>query len=95
MAKRRTIITIEKHSQVFLRIRGQSQGLRCPACDEFAPLMTVEQAAVVLSVTQRAIFRLIEQDLVHFAETAKGELLICMDSLRHLENSGKNEKGEM
>ena len=57
-------------------------------------MMTVEQAAVALSVTQRAIFRLIEQDLVHFAETAKGELLICMDSLRHLENLEKDGKGE-
>lgn len=55
-------------------------------------MMTVEQAALALSVTQRTIFRLIEKGLVHFAETAKGELLTCMDSLRRLEDLGKDEK---
>jgi hypothetical protein len=82
LAKQKTVITIETHSLTVMQTRNRSSRVWCAACNAKTQMVTVEQAARVLSVTQRAIFRLVEADRVHFAETTGGRLLICVESLR-------------
>jgi excisionase family DNA binding protein len=81
LAKRKAVITIETHSLTILQKRTRSFLLRCAVCEAETQMVTVEQAARVLSVTQRTIFRLVESDRLHFAETPEGQLLICVESL--------------
>jgi len=40
-----------------------------------------EEAAAFARLSQRAIFRLIESNQLHFTETPDGILLICVNSL--------------
>jgi excisionase family DNA binding protein len=45
-------------------------------------MVTAEEAAAVAGVTRRTIYRWVEAQSVHFAETPDGALLICLDSLK-------------
>ncbi len=91
MAKRKTVITIETHSLTVMQTRGHSARLWCSACGHSRLMLTVKQAASVCSVSERAIFRLVESSRVHFHETDAGGLLICAESLhRPSESSEKN-----
>src|SRR5256885_9178499 len=78
---KRTKITIEKERLlVIAQGRRQVRG-RCEACRAEVRLIGTEEAAQVAGQSQRAVFRLIESGRLHFTETARGALLICLDSL--------------
>ena len=78
---RRTKITIEKERRlVIAQGRRQARG-RCEACRAEVRMIGTEEAALVAGRTEREVFRLIESGRLHFTETARGALLICLDSL--------------
>ena len=87
MGKRNTTITVETHSLTILRTQGRSARLWCAECGAQTQMITVEQAAGVCSVTERAVFRLVEGGGLHFHETSAGQLLICAESLQRLAES--------
>lgn len=91
LAKRKTTITVETHSLTILRTQGCSACLWCANCGAESQMITVEQAAGVCSVTQRAVFGLVEDARVHFTETPAGRLLICAESLRQLAESSARD----
>lgn len=79
MKKIRTRILIET-SQVSL-VR-KADGLPVVQCDECATLMvTLDEASALCATGMLFIFRLIEAGAIHFTETPKGELLVCLNSL--------------
>lgn len=82
MAKRTTVITIEQHNLTMRREAKVNAISWCQACATKRVMLTVEQAARCCSVTERAIFRLVENRIVHFDESQAGHLLICAESLR-------------
>ncbi len=84
MTKRKTVITVETHSLTIVRSSNGATRLRCAACEAETQMLSIEQAASLFSVTERAIFRLVESRRVHFHETPAGQLLICAESLRDL-----------
>lgn len=85
LAKRKIRITVETHSLTILRMRDNStSAMWCADCGSQTQSVTVELAARVCSVSQRAIFRLVQAGRLHFNETPAGELLICAESLRRL-----------
>ena len=51
----------------------------CAECGE--PMLTIEQAADLLGIKQRRIFRIIETGAAHFTEAEAGALMICLNSL--------------
>ena len=53
-------------------------------------MIKLDEAALVANVSQRAIFRRIENGRLHFAETDRGSLLVCLHSLFDY-NSAKGE----
>lgn len=57
----------------------------CEQCGASAELLTPELAATITGASTRAIYRLVEAGLVHFAETAEGRLLVCRNSLAALD----------
>ncbi len=79
--KRRTEITIETDEVVLMRRRRGSLPAWCEGCGKQVNLLTPDGAAEAAGVTSRTIYRWVEADKVHFAETAEGLLLICLDSL--------------
>lgn len=44
-------------------------------------MVTPEQAAALVNVTPRIIYRWVEAQLLHFVEEETGQLLICRNSL--------------
>ena len=63
-------------------IRQSAAADRQTACAECgAPVVTVEQAAKILGITQRRIFQIVETGAAHYAESESGRAAICLTSL--------------
>lgn len=83
MKRTRTEITIEFDEVI--QSTDHSNGLSgelCLACGGESFLITPQQAAVIAGVTVREINRRVESEMVHYAETTDGFLLVCVNSLR-------------
>lgn len=79
--KRRTEITVETDEIIIIRQPRRVLRTWCRECDRQVMMVTVEQATAITSRSSRAIFRMAEDGNIHFAETAEGFLLICLQSL--------------
>ncbi len=79
-ATQRTTIRFEKHELKIIRM-SQSERLLCELCETETAHLPVAQIAVLLAMTEKAVFRLAECELIHSTETNCGKLLICMDSV--------------
>jgi hypothetical protein len=67
----------------FLRIRGPQKAMTawCEQCARETKLMAPEDAAILMGVSAREIYRRLEVGHIHFTELARGELLICLNSV--------------
>ena len=83
---RRTKVTIEREHLLVIRRQRQAEGW-CQTCCAEVRMIGVEEAAALTGISQRAIFRRIEGNHLHFSETPRGALLICLNSL--LEEAGR------
>jgi hypothetical protein len=82
MRKRsRTTITVESSEVLVIRKPGGSVHAWCPGCVTETVMLRPEAAAVLTGLSTRTIYRRVEADRVHFAETTEGSLLVCLDSL--------------
>ena len=75
--KRRIEITVERQRVVLVRRRTPSTPVWCETCAGRPLMLTLEEAARLLDMSELDIFRRVEARQVHFTETAKGQLLIC------------------
>src|ERR1051325_1993031 len=80
------MITIVFNRHRVLTIRGEPQGLVswCPTCNEQVRMLTPEQAAQLLPIDQRVIFRAIEAGEIHFIEAP--HILVCLESIHEFLN---------
>jgi len=79
--KRRTRIVVEtERLLVVRRRRGQYEG-SCGECGGSARLVGLDEAASVSGLSQREIVRQVEAGSLHFEESARGTLLVCLASL--------------
>lgn len=78
---KRAKITIERERLLVIGNRRLLER-RCEFCRADVKMIGLDQAAGIATISQREIFRLVENGLLHFAETAEGALLICLESLR-------------
>src|SRR5215470_3970445 len=79
--KRRTEFTIETHRVLVLHRRGVSNLAWCSGCAEEVKMITPGEAVMLTHVSSRTIYRWVEADKIHYAETSEGLLLICLNSL--------------
>ena len=73
-------ITIESERLLVIR-RKKSAEAWCEGCKALRKIVQAREAAVILGVSARTIFRRVESGQLHFMETPDGELLICLNSL--------------
>lgn len=78
--KRRTI-TVEIDRVVLISKRKSSPRSWCAACAAETRMVSADQAAAVARVSSRMIYRMVEDDRLHFTETPEGRLFICLNSL--------------
>ncbi len=83
--KYRKTVTTETHEVLIIRRRSGVQTRLCTACTDGVGMLTPVEAAHRAGVTQRAIYRWVEEGLVHFAETSDGQLFVCLAPLFTLE----------
>lgn len=77
--KRRAEITFEIEETIILRHGEQRIKNFCPSCAAIVEMASPYLAAAISGLGEREIFRLIEQNAIHFIES--GRVLICLESL--------------
>ena len=77
--KRKVKILVATNRRYTIRQSPSVKQITCAKCGE--PMLTTEQVAGILGITQRRIFQIIETGAVHFTETEAGAALICLSSL--------------
>ena len=87
--KRTTDIFIETKRRFVIRGADSAEEYFCPACSE--ALLGIEAAAALFGISQLAVFRLVEQKAIHFAETETGAVMICPASLAAILSGGKKQ----
>jgi hypothetical protein len=78
--------TLETHRVLLVYRRSQVQGW-CPECATAVEMVKPEDAARLLRISLRRVFRKVEAETLHFTETADGLLFICRNSLINLRKS--------
>lgn len=86
---RRTKVTVEKERLLVIS-RQRQVAAWCEACGAEVEMVGAEEASLLTSLSQRAIFRLIEAGRLHFSETPRGSLWVCLNSL--LAETGTGER---
>jgi len=81
MSSKQTKITIETREVWIIRRPDHVVRGWCGRCAAWVEMVTGEEAAHLIGVGVRAIFRWIEQARLHFTETPAGSVMICLPSL--------------
>ena len=82
MKKSRSAKVATPRPQVVIVRRPSLPALKkCPDCAGSIGMVTPEEAAAVVSVNTRTIYRWVEAGTMHFIETPEGRLLICLNRL--------------
>lgn len=79
-SKPKAVITIETHKLTVIRALHQPINVWCEQCAVEVEMTTPEQAADLLGITPREVYRSVENGKLHFVETIAGELFICCRS---------------
>jgi hypothetical protein len=79
--RRRTEVTVATHR--VLSVLGQPPPARawCEQCRREVPWVTPDEAASLVQVKARAIYRRVEAGGLHFVEDGAGAVWICINSL--------------
>ncbi|GEM_PF-433839 len=84
MKRTRTTISTIHLREVFIVKNHRQSGWRwCEECAAQVQMVTPEVAAILINEKTRSLYRRVEEGRVHFAETATGDLLLCLNSLNH------------
>jgi excisionase family DNA binding protein len=83
--RKRTQITIETERIFVLSRRKVFVVAWCHECGQRTTMITVDEAAAIAAVSSRTIYRWVDSERLHFAETSEGRLLICRESLPQAE----------
>ena len=80
-------MVVEQDEIILVRRRRGAIRLWCSVCQEQVAMLHVEDASALVRATPRAIYRWIEAGKLHFAESDKGLVLICTQSLATVTDS--------
>jgi hypothetical protein len=86
---KKTVITVETFQRTVARLRRKSKIIWCARCAAQVEMLAPNEAAAVLQITAREIFRLTETGEIHYSETDAGALFVCLDSCRFLQKRTK------
>jgi hypothetical protein len=77
--KQKTEITLEVEETIILRQSGNRLEAFCPQCQALVEMLAPPSAAALGGLSEREIFRLIENGRLHFTEAER--VFICRNSL--------------
>ena len=70
-----------KYERVLRVAEGRRLYAWCAVCGGEAEVVTPEEAALLLGVSSRTVYRRVEAGEFHSSETAEGLLRVCLDSI--------------
>jgi excisionase family DNA binding protein len=73
-------ITIETYERLIIK-QDINREIPCDRCGQVVQMLKPEEAAKLLGISTRTIYRWIESDRLHYVETPDHLLLICHPSL--------------
>ncbi|MGH9947712.1 MAG: hypothetical protein ACRD6X_10960 [Pyrinomonadaceae bacterium] len=82
-AKERTEITVESREVTVIRYR-QPISVYCEECEAETLHVSMDQAALIVSLPAPAFFHLAGERIIHSRSAANGALLVCGSSLAEL-----------
>ena len=74
----------ERRETLRLLISRKRRWVGCPRCGREVEWLTAADAAKLFGLSEREVFRLVENDRVHFLEIELESLLLCRRSLENL-----------
>ncbi len=74
-------ITIETERFLIITPRRFETRSWCASCGRQVRMVTVDEAARCLCLSSRLIYRWIEDQTLHYTETADRRLLVCLNSM--------------
>jgi hypothetical protein len=81
--------TVEIHQFYVLRQQKDAPRVVCTQCPlPIASLVAPDEAAIVTGVSTRAIYRWVEDGIIHFQETANNSVLVCLNSFPPADHPG-------
>ncbi|HSE97309.1 MAG TPA: hypothetical protein VLD57_03495 [Blastocatellia bacterium] len=80
-ARSKTEITIETHRILTIKRGGRHRLAWCEECGEQTRMATAIEAAILIGVSSRSIYQMIEARALHFVETPDRVIFICLNSL--------------
>ncbi len=86
--KQKTEITFEVEEMIILRQVAETLTVFCPQCQALVKMITPQIAAALCGLSEREIFRLIENGRLHFVEAER--VLVCPNSLPVKEENYEN-----
>jgi len=80
--RRRTVTTIETHEFWIVKTPAPERPkIFCAACPAKTGMLNPQEAAEQVGVSQRTVFRWIDEGVIHFTESAEGKLFVCLAPL--------------
>src|SRR4030095_1604339 len=92
MKTSRIEFSFEEHEIWRIDNREGSGSLSCTECRDDSPMITAEKLEEAICAIPRNIYNRLENGDVHFVETEKLQVLVCLASFSKLKVD-KNEKG--
>jgi hypothetical protein len=74
-------VLVETEQIIRLRRRPKKVRAWCKVCAKQVSMVSSEEAAALMGISQRTIFRQVEAGDLHFTETLEGLIFICPNSL--------------
>jgi hypothetical protein len=87
--KQKTEIEIELNETVVYSRRSERFETFCPECKSLVEMAAAPVAAILMQVSEREIYRLVESGAVHFVETDR--VLICLKSFAEFKRGSGND----
>ena len=84
---RRTNVFVKTEHKFVVRRLFSEEFIFCEQCGEQMAL--AQASADFFGFSSRQIYRLIESEKIHFAETAANEIYVCLTSVKQFLNSGE------
>lgn len=83
---RQTDILVETKRRFVIRQPQSGEPMICAECGE--SMLAAEATAELFGISRRAVYRLVEKENAHFAETETGAVMICASSFAAVLNNG-------
>lgn len=80
----RTEILVETHEVMVIRRRSQAVKPHCLICGEETTMLSLDEATAIFGLSTLELCRLVNENKIHFTETAIRVLLVCPESLARL-----------